>query len=63
MDLFTDVSKNQKMWARLVKNKSHKNDRDGEFYYLEIHVRSVTDIEGGGWDHGKFGSGSTHVIN
>lgn len=29
---------------------------------LEIHIRSEKDIEGGGWNHGKFGQGQTSVI-
>ena len=30
--------------------------------WLEIHVRSVNDINGGSWNHGKFGKGQTNVI-
>lgn len=29
----------------------------------EIHIHSEKDIEGGGWNHGKFGSGATSVID
>jgi hypothetical protein len=28
----------------------------------EIHLHNVKDIQGGGWDHGKFGRGTTSVI-
>lgn len=29
----------------------------------EIHIRSIDDIKGAGWNNGKFGSGSTERIN
>ena len=29
---------------------------------LTIHIHSVKEIDGAGWNHGKFGSGSTTVI-
>lgn len=28
----------------------------------EIHVHSINDIEGGAWDHGKFGHGQIQVL-
>ena len=33
-----------------------------EVTFLEIHAHSPEDIGGGGWDHGKFGSGKTNVV-
>jgi hypothetical protein len=30
--------------------------------YLEMHLHSKDDLNGGGWDHGKFGRGQTNVI-
>lgn len=29
---------------------------------MKIHVRSERDVGGGGWNHGKFGSGQTTVV-
>lgn len=29
---------------------------------LDFYINSKNDIEGGGWNHGKFGSGQTHSI-
>ena len=31
--------------------------------HVIIHVRSIADINGAGWNHGKFGSGTTTRIN
>jgi len=31
--------------------------------YIKIYVRNINDINGAGWNHGKFGSGRTTRIN
>ena len=36
-----------------------ERNRDGYFLRVEIHVHSEKDINGAGWNHGKFGSGQT----
>lgn len=56
--IFKDVPKDKPMWYRYRMYR-----RNGEMHYeFEIHIRSVKDIEGAGWDHGKFGKGQTTVI-
>lgn len=37
-------------------------DGDASRAYHEIHVHSIKDINTAGWNHGKFGSGSTVII-
>jgi len=37
-------------------------DNQPKTSYIHIHIRSVKDIKGGGWNHGKFGCGQTHVL-
>jgi hypothetical protein len=29
---------------------------------LDIHIHNLDEIQGGGWNHGKFGRGKTQVI-
>lgn len=58
--IFTDVPAGSKMW---LAGRHYSNWINGAcFSYLEIHVHSTQDIEGGGWDHGKFGRGQTTVV-
>jgi len=47
------------MWVKYVMDRNWDLDC---LQSLEIHVWSEADIEGGGWDHGKFGRGQTSVI-
>jgi len=58
--IMPDVSREQFMWARVY----YKEEEGYGFpqAYLEIHVHSEKDIEGGGWNHGKFGRGQTVVV-
>ncbi len=59
--IFSDVPAGNKMWAKIKESRG----RTGFNYYtvyLEIHLHSVKDVEGGGWNHGKFGSGQTQVV-
>lgn len=30
--------------------------------YIRIHIRSIDDINGAGWNHGKFGKGTTSRV-
>jgi len=55
--LFSDVNRDNKMWALVRGRRGHWN-----LSYLEIHLHSVKNIEGTGWDHGKGGKGTTQVI-
>jgi hypothetical protein len=60
LHIITDVEPCQKMW---VKYTSYYSRNLGEVTKnAEIHIHSSQDISGGGWDHGKFGSGTTSVL-
>jgi hypothetical protein len=54
-----DVPPGEEMWLviRSVRCGTKGRCEDNEF-----HIRSVKDIQGAGWNHGKFGSGQTVVI-
>lgn len=58
--IIPDCPKGQKMWARIVWENYGRNT--WVIYGLELHVHSEKNIEGGGWDNGKFGKGTTQVI-
>ncbi len=47
-----DVKGNNSMWAEVTRNR-------GAMEKIVFHTRSDTDIEGAGWNHGKFGKGQT----
>ncbi len=55
--IFADVPRDADMWVTV-------DIPSGEtcFLALTIHVHSELDINGGGWNHGKHGSGQTTVI-
>ncbi len=58
--IIADVPADKKMWAHI---KGASGGCDGlQYEYAEIHIHTAKDISGGGWNHGKFGSGQTHVI-
>ena len=52
--IFRDIPQNRDPWALVQK--------DGGEERVEIHIRSIDDINGAGWNHGKFGSGTTVKI-
>lgn len=54
--VFADVAPESKMWAMF------KRDKGKGYGVLELHVHAPASIEGGGWDKGKDGRGTTHVI-
>lgn len=60
IQFFYDVPENKPMYIIYI-----KDCQGGTPYYttLYIHIHSVRDINGGGWNHGKFGHGKTTVIN
>jgi len=58
--IIADVRPYESMWARVIPIKG--KDLDYWVELVEIHIRTEKDVEGGGWNHGKHGSGSTHVI-
>lgn len=59
--IIADVPDGQMMWAA-QKRYQQFGCGSGCCGDLEIHVHSSQDINGGGWNHGKFGRGQTVVI-
>lgn len=55
--IIADVPEGEPIWGLLNRAKTPR----GRIDYLggEIHVHSGQDINGGGWNHGKYGSGQT----
>jgi hypothetical protein len=49
---FGDVPSEQSPWLKMIPVNCSA-------YNLEIHLHHYEDLEGGGWDHGKFGKGRT----
>lgn len=62
ISIIEDVPGNEAMWVRVIIRSGAYYSYDPCFELLEIHIRSEKDIEGASWNHGKFGSGRTHVI-
>ncbi|KKR84153.1 MAG: hypothetical protein UU48_C0014G0001 [Candidatus Uhrbacteria bacterium GW2011_GWF2_41_16] len=58
--IFADVPEGEKSWILL---KGETSFIDGNrFKIVEIHVHDLKVLEGGGWNHGKFGQGQTIPI-
>ena len=53
-----DVPQDEKMWAYIQEKGKGPEYRT----FVDLHIHSVRDMEGAGWDHGKFGRGQTHII-
>ena len=61
--LFFDISNGEPMWALYEVTDFYQDiDKWIPIYRLKIHMTSPSAVEGGAWNHGKFGSGSTEVI-
>ena len=50
----SDIPLEQEMWV-LEREYPFSGIETG--YYIEVHIHDVSNVEGGDWDHGKFGSG------
>lgn len=57
--LIDDVPPDKPMWVKI-----EEWDRfiDPNFFKYEIHIHAASDVEGGGWNHGKHGQGTTVVV-
>ncbi|MEK7584580.1 MAG: hypothetical protein AAB490_05020 [Patescibacteria group bacterium] len=63
VSLFFDVENGQPMWAlHETVDYTHDFNQWIPVTQTEIHMTSPSAVEGGAWNHGKFGSGSTEVI-
>lgn len=61
--IFKDVPPGGAMWAKVHTEYSYDLfDYVPQDTKLEIHVHGPEDINGAGWNHGKFGRGTTTVI-
>jgi len=62
--IYTDIPPTEDMW---FETRYYENEWLGyvntENSFTNIHIKSVRNINGGGWNHGKFGHGQTHIIN
>lgn len=56
--LFCDVEKGDRMWAEEWKNGNWVDTT----LDAAIHIHSLDDLNGAGWNHGKFGNGMTVPI-
>jgi hypothetical protein len=53
--LFVDLKDNQKPWYLCkLKLKDHRI-----YWFCDIHITDIDDMKEAGWNHGKYGSGST----
>jgi len=59
-EIYRDVPVGQPMW---IEYRTGNPDTNRAFdQLLTIHVHSVSNINGAGWNHGKFGRGDTTVV-
>lgn len=60
-EFIADALETEKMWV-IARGRQVHYGGYVSVNRLEIHIHSPKDINGAGWDHGKFGSGQTQVI-
>lgn len=58
---FFDVPAGQPMWVEKKDITQYPNG-SATIGRIALHLHSPQDINGAGWDHGKFGRGSTQVV-
>jgi len=56
--LIIDIPEDRPMWVKETKF----SDGIDSYWKYEFHVHSIKEVDGGGWNHGKFGSGQTSVV-
>lgn len=56
---YEDVSLDEEMWAEETREMDLKGTKHTR---CTFHIHSLKEINGAGWNHGKFGSGQTTVI-
>ena len=63
IEILTDVKEGERMW---YETKWYQSEWTGlhamEDGYIRIHIHSIKDINTGGWTNGKFGRGTTVII-
>lgn len=60
---FVYVDGSDPAWAEVTYSKAGGGSDGVYASRIEIHVKDASTITGGGWNHGKFGSGSTRKID
>jgi len=61
VEVFVDVEPHQKSWYKCNWTWNGWLGSDNE--YCELHIHDLNEIGTAGWNHGKFGSGSTTRID
>lgn len=56
---FYDVAVDERPWAWVY---GRKITGFAPVLHLELHLRSAKDVDGAGWNHGKFGRGTTNAV-
>jgi hypothetical protein len=59
LHIYRDVPEGNSPW---VYYEVTRQAGDEHYSRLDIHVSSAAQIDGASWNHGKFGSGQTAVI-
>ena len=57
--VYTDVPKEERMY---VEYSYECSGGEPTLKRLDIHIHELDEIQGGSWNHGKFGRGQTQVI-
>lgn len=60
--IVTDAREDQSVWAEYVSSSNIFCDVGVCGCLLSLHLHEPREINGGTWDHGKFGNGPIHVI-
>lgn len=69
VELYADIPTDEYGWAE-YRTRSYRPWLRRESYHIPnapetliVHYHGVSDLRGGGWNHGKFGSGQTRIFN
>ncbi len=58
-----DVPDEKQCWAEIITTECGNGVRSGEWIKnVVFHLHNTSEIQGAGWNHGKFGSGSTVIL-
>ena len=60
-ELIADVPSHKKMWYEA--HYRFNSWTGGGYEDVKIHIHSINEVNGAGWNHGKFGSGMTERVD
>jgi len=63
VEIIDDVGENEPMWYEYDFYAADNVVKKDSTHFVRIHIRGADDINGAGWDHGKFGKGQTIRID